>query len=196
VRGLDVLGALRRLGAVRQQRDARLLQPHHGLHESRAHVRELDEVLGPDLDVGAAVEQQERLARHRHEHRQRRPVDAAGALHVEQPGRERRARRAARHERLRAPVGDRVHRLDDRGLGRRPHRARGIRGLGDRDRSVDYLDAGRGLDLARGPEQEHADRAVGSRQRRAARDLGGTGIGPVGVERDRQRLSGHCRTTA
>ena len=49
--------------AVGQQRDARALEPDHGLHERRAHVRELDEVLGPHLDVRAAVEQQERAAR-------------------------------------------------------------------------------------------------------------------------------------
>ena len=63
VRGDDDLGALGRLGAVGEQRHARRGDAADGLHERRAHVRELDQVLGPDLDVRARVEQQERRAR-------------------------------------------------------------------------------------------------------------------------------------
>ena len=53
------------LRAVGQQRDARALDALDRLHEGRAHVRELDEVLGADVDVGAGVEQQERRCRAR-----------------------------------------------------------------------------------------------------------------------------------
>ena len=77
----------------------------------------------------------------RQRQRERRPVDAAVAPEVEQRGRERRAGRAAGHERLRAAVGDRAGRLDDRRLRRRAHRVRGVGLLGDRDRGVDDLDA-------------------------------------------------------
>ena len=63
VRRDDDLRALGRLRAVGQQRHARGRHAGHGLHERRAHVRELDEMLRADLDVRARVEQQERLAR-------------------------------------------------------------------------------------------------------------------------------------
>ena len=72
VRRDDDLGALGRLRAVGEQRHARRRDAADGLHERRAHVRELDQVLGPDLDVGARVEQQERRARDRDDDRQRR----------------------------------------------------------------------------------------------------------------------------
>ena len=156
VRGDDVLGPLGRLGAVGEQRHARALDPHHGLHERRAHVGELDEVLGPHLDVRAAVEQQERAAGHGHEHGERWPVDPARAFHVKQAGRERGAGRAAGDERVGAAVGDRAHRLHDRGVGRGAHRARRVGGLRDRDRGVDDLDPGRRRELGGGPEDEHA----------------------------------------
>ena len=77
-------------------------RPRARPRERRAHERELDEVLGPHLDVGADVEQQERRAGDRHGDRERRAVDAAGALDVEQ--RRRRApRRSSRRRRARRP---------------------------------------------------------------------------------------------
>ena len=168
--------------------------PDHGLHERRAHVRELHEVLGPHLDVRAAVQQQERAARHRHERGERRAVDAAGAFHMEQPGRERGAGGAAGDERVGPAGGDGADGLDDRGVGLRAHGARGIGGLGDRDRGVDDLDAVGRLDLGGRAEHEHPELAGRGGERGAARDLGGTGVGAVGVEGDRQLLSsGHGR---
>ena len=126
---------------------------HHGLHERRAHVGELDEVLGPDGDVRAAVEQQERLAGHGHEHGERRPVDAARALDVEQAGGERGAGGAAGDERVGAAVGD----------GRaRPGRSRpsastrtaraGSAALAIETGASTTSTPGRGLDLRRGAE--------------------------------------------
>jgi hypothetical protein len=186
VRGDDVLGALGGLLAVGEQRHARALDPHHDLHEGRAHVGELDEVLGPHGDVRARVEQQERGAGNRHDDRQRRAVHAAGALEAEERGGERGAGRAAGDDRLRATGGDRLDGLHDRGLGRRAHGPRGVGGLRDRDRGVDDLDAGAGQ-LAGGAEQDHVDPALGG-EGGAARHLRGAEVGPVRVDRDRDPL--------
>ena len=177
-----------------EQRDARALEPDHRLHERRAHVRELDEVLGPHLDVGAAVEQQERPPGDRHEHRQRRAVHAAGALDVEQPRGERGAGRAARHERVGAAVGDRADRLHDRGRpASRAPRARGRRALAIETGASTISTPGAGSICAGRPEHEHAHLAARGGERGAARDLGGAGVGAVRVEGDRQLLSGHGR---
>ena len=194
VGGDDVLGALGRLGAVGQQRDARARDAHHRLHERGAHVRELDELLGPHVDVRAAVEQQERAPGNGHEHGERRAVDAARSFHVKQAGGERGAGRAAGDQRVGAPVGDGTHGLHDRGVRRVADGAGRIRGLRDRDGRVDHRDAGRGSDLRRRSEDEHAQRAAGGGERGAARHLCGAGVGAVGVERDRQ-VSGHRRTS-
>ena len=190
---LHVLGPLRRLGAVGEQGDARALDAEHRLHEGRAHVRELDQVLGPHLDVRAAVQEQERPPGHRDEHGQRRPVDAARSFHVKQAGGEGGAGRAAGDERVGVAAGHGPDRLDDRGLGRRADGTRRVGGLRDRDGGVDDLHARGRRDLARRPEDEHADVAARGREGRAARDLAGAGVGPVRVERDRQLLSGHGR---
>ena len=147
----------------------------------------------------------------RHEHGERRAVHAARAFHVKQPRREGGAGRAAGDERVRIPGGDGADGLDDRGLRGRAHGARRVGGLGDRDRGVDDLHPGRGeagrpaprsattsgirpAQFGGRPEDEHADVARGGGERRAARDLGGAGVGPVRVERDRQLLSGHAAT--
>ena len=181
----QVRRALGRLLAVGQQRHARVVDAHRRLRERRAHVRELDQVLGPAAGVGADVEQQHRRgARDRHRQRQRGPVDAAVASHVEQAGGERRAGRPAGHERLRAAFGDRPGGLDDRGVRGRADRERGVGGLRDRDRRVDELDpVGSRADLGGGPEQEHLDPLSG-RQRCSRGDLARSEIGPARIHGD------------
>ena len=57
---LDPGVALALLLADRQQRDARPVHAQHALGEDRAHARELGEVLGGRVGVGADVEQHER----------------------------------------------------------------------------------------------------------------------------------------
>ena len=97
-------------------------------------------------------------------------------LDVEQARRERRARRAAGDERLRAILGDRARRLHDRGLGRRAHRDDGIGRLGDRHRRVDDLDAvGHVADRVGRAEQQHAD-ALCRRDGGARGNLGRTEV--------------------
>ena len=93
------------------------------------------------LGVGADVEQRHRVAGHGQRQRQRRAVDAARALDVEQPRRQRRAGAAGADQRLGAALGDRARGLHDRGLRRRARRAHRVGALGDRDRRVDDLDA-------------------------------------------------------
>ena len=74
----DQRRALDRLAAVGQQRDARALDAEDRRRQRRAHERELHEVLGADLGVGADVEQRDRRAAAGtgQRDRQRRAVDA------------------------------------------------------------------------------------------------------------------------
>ena len=65
--------------------DARALDAEHGARERGAHEGELHEVLGPGLDVGADVEQQDRRAGDRHRQRERRAVDARARLMLNRP---------------------------------------------------------------------------------------------------------------
>jgi hypothetical protein len=184
VGGHDVARAARRLLAVGEQRHTRALEPVDRLHEGGAHMRELDEVLGPHLDVGADVEQQERRLGGRHHDRQRRTVDAPRAPDLEEAGGQHRAGRAAGDERVRPTRRDRPDGLDDRGLRRGTDGTGGVGGLGDRHRGVDDLDAGRRVaEPRRRAEQQDVDAALG-REGRAARHFAGPEIGSVRVQRD------------
>ena len=110
--------------------------PVHGLHERRAHVGELDEVLGPHLVVGAGVEQQDLPARHRQQHRDRGAVDAADAPDVQRPkrpgrrpwGRPRRAPSASPAATARAALHDRRVLLRPHRADAAPRRCRSTRG--------------------------------------------------------------------
>jgi hypothetical protein len=148
-------------------------------------VGELHEVLGPHGDVGAGVEQQERRAGHRHQHGERRrwiprarlisKRPAASAAPVEPPETSASARPSA--------TARTAWTIEASGS---PRTARTGPRLGDRDRRVDDLDALGRLDLAGRAEQQHAH-AVLRAASGAARDLGGTEIGPVRVDRDGDR---------
>ena len=65
VRLHDLLRPLLRLLPYRQQPDARAADAVHGLHVGGTHARELDEPLGALVDVGAAVEDEDRAAGNR-----------------------------------------------------------------------------------------------------------------------------------
>ena len=100
----DLLAALAGLLADREQADPRALDPEHRLAEGGAEEGELDQVLGADLDVGADVEEEHRLAGDRQLHGERRPLHA---LEPPQPEGRRRHRRPGRagadHRRRRRP---------------------------------------------------------------------------------------------
>ena len=90
-------------------------QPHLGigssedlLGEDRAHVRELEQVLGSRVGVGAGVEQHRRAALRRDRDGDRRPHHARDPPQVEQPGREHRAGVPGGDDRVRAALGDRA----------------------------------------------------------------------------------------
>ena len=120
VRVDDDRRAARGLLAVGEQADARALDAEHAARERRAHEGELDEVLGPHLGVGADVEQRHRLAGHRQRQGERRAVDAAGALDVEQRRRPAPRRWSPPETSASAsPLGDRAGGAHDRGLGLR-----------------------------------------------------------------------------
>ncbi len=89
--------------AHRQQPHARPRHPEHAAAEGRAHEGELDQLLGPHLDVGADVEQQRPAAGDRHQHGERRPVHAAHALARAAAPRPAPRRWSRRYERIGAP---------------------------------------------------------------------------------------------
>jgi hypothetical protein len=185
---LDERRALRRLGPVGQQPDARALDAEDGVGQRGAHEGELDEVLRAHLDVRAHVDERHRVAGDRDRQRERRAVDAAGALDLEQAGGQRGAGRAGGDERVGLPGGDGARRLDHRGLTFGARCAGGVGRLGDRQRRVDDRDVPRDVaDLRGGPEQRDAHATLGG----AERDLAGAEVGPVGVDRDRR---GHQET--
>ena len=150
--------------------------------ERRAHERELDEVLGADLGVGADVEQRHRLAGDRERERERRARDARVAADVEEPRGQRGAGRAGRDERVRVTGGDGARGAHDRGVRLLARGGDGVGGLRDRDRGIDDLDARRGrAELVGGAEEQDAD-ALRGRERGPGSDLGRAEISAVGVD--------------
>ena len=121
--------------------------------------------------------------------RQRRAVDAARALDVERPRRQRRAGAAGAHERLRAALGDRAWRparSRPRGVARAA--CTGSLGLRDRDRRVDHLHArGRLAELGGRPEQQHARAVRRAASAAPAATSAGPEVGAVAVDRDDRR---------
>ena len=82
VGGDHVGGALARFLADAEQPDPRSLDAEHRFAEGGAEEGELDQVLRADDDVGTDIEKEDRLARHRHPHGERRslhPVQAPKA---------------------------------------------------------------------------------------------------------------------
>ena len=82
------------------------LDAEHRLAEGGAEEGELDQVLGAHVDVGADVEEEDRLARHRELHREGRPLHALQAAQAEGGRRHRRPGRAGADHRRGAPLGD------------------------------------------------------------------------------------------
>ena len=145
-------------------------------------MRELDEVLGPHLDVGARVEQQERRAGHRDDDRQRRAVDAAGALEAEQRGGQRGAGRAAGDERVGAPeaTASTACTIEDSGVARTARAGSGALAI-ETGASTTSTSAAVPISAA-GPNR--ITRTPLAASGGAPRHLGGAEVGPVGVDRD------------
>ena len=132
---------------------------------------------GAHLDVRADVQQQHGPPGHRHDHRERRPVDAAAAASRAAARRPARRRSSpARHERLRAAVGDRARRLDDRGVRPRAHRLR---------RLVAFVIAS-GASTTSMPREARAERCRDLR-RGTEEDAAGARGGGLGARRRRPR---------
>ena len=195
--GRDYAGRpFRRLLAIREQADARARDAEHGARERRAHERELDQMLGANLDVGTDVEHQHGRARDRNRDRKRGTMDAPRALDVEEPGRDRGAGRAAGDERVGVTRRDRPRRAYDRRLGRRADGLGRIGRLGDRDRRIDDGDAvGHVTDLGGRTEESHVDAIPRRRQRRAGGHLGDAQVRSVRIHGHRHRRA-HGRRTA
>src|SRR5205085_1805602 len=162
---VSLLGLL----ADREQAHVRLRDPEESLREDRAHVAELEQLVGPRVGVRARVEEDGGTASRRNGHRDRGAMDTADPADLDQAGGEHRAR---------------VPRGDDRGR-TRPHEparddegALGLRAHGVR-RLVVHPDRVRGFDEheparveARRAHEDRLDRA-GAGLERARDDLVG-----------------------
>ena len=182
--------AAARFASIREQCHARAFLPEHGSGERSPHESELDEVLAADLNVGADIKQCHGATRNWHRRCQRRAVDAACALDFEQSGGKRRAGRAGADERIGFALRYGARSLDDRGLGSGARCARWVGLLRDRDRRVDHFDPfGYLTDLLGRAVDADLDAKL-SGDRSAGRYFGGSKIGPVRVDRDRDAHRG------
>jgi hypothetical protein len=105
-----------------QQADPRVLHAEDVLGKDRAHGRELDEVVGLGVHVGADVEQHDRAGGGDHVGRERRTVDPADAPKAEDRGGHRGAGRAGADHRIGVAVADQIRGDDDRGAALRAQR--------------------------------------------------------------------------
>ncbi len=197
VRGEHAGRALARLLAHRQEAHGGPLDPDHRLHEARAHVRELDEVLGAHLHARAGIEQEHGPAGDRHQDRQRRAVDALDALDRQGRGGQRRAGAAGGHERVCPAVAHRGGSLDDRGVALRADRGHRLLARLDGLGRVHDLGARAGGpgDLSRRAEQQYGEPGAGDPFGDCARPL----VGAVRVDRDHsssESTPGCCTTTS
>ena len=171
--------------------DARALDAVHDARERRAHERELDEVLGAHLRVGAHVEQRHRLAGHRERERERRARDAgsrrmwkspaASAVPVEPAATSASASPAATARAART--------IEESGSWRVAATASAAFAI-DTGESTISTPGGR-AELVGGPEEQDAH-ALRGRDRGAGSDLGWAEISAVGVDGDRD---GHSRSS-
>ena len=115
--------------------------PQHRLAEGGAEEGELDEVLGADLDVGADVEKEHRLARDRQLDGERRALNALQPAQAEGGGGHRRPGRAGAGHRAGAPLGDVAGGAHNRGLLLGANRGNRILRVGDPLGGGDHLNA-------------------------------------------------------
>ena len=150
---LELVRALQFLGADVEQLHPRPLQLEHHPRISRAHHRELDEIVGVALGIGAEIEHdQVVVAERRQQSGERRPVD---------PGHGAKRQLGHRHHRPGIAAGD--HRLRLAVLHRGDGEAHG-RGLGAADRLAGLVVAGN--DVVAMDDLAHRG------ERRMARQLG------------------------
>ena len=113
-RALDPGVALALLLADRQQGDARVGDAEDALGEDRAHPRELGEVLGGRVRVGADVEQDHRAGRGHHLDRERRTIDAGQPAEPQDGRRHAGAGVAGGHHGVGLATPDEIHGHQDR----------------------------------------------------------------------------------
>lgn len=117
------------------------IDPEDRRGERCAHERELDQMLGANLGVGADVQQRAGVSRNRQRNRERWAMHAPPTLDVEQAGCKGGPGRAAADQCVSVARRDSLGRLHDRGLGRAANGTDGVGGLCNRHRRVDDLHA-------------------------------------------------------
>ena len=182
---------LLRLLADREQAHLGVREAEDLLGEDRAHVGELEQVLGAGVGVGAAVEQHRRAVARRDRHGDRRAHHAREAADLEQAGGEHRAGVAGRDHRVGPPLGDRAAGCDERAVRLRAH------GLGRLLVHRDHLLGDDELEPARVERRgavEHRDDPVRRRLERAGDDLVRAAVAAHGVDGnpDGHGLRGWC----
>ena len=115
---------LLRLLSDGQERDLGILDAHDLVREDRAHVRELEEVLGPGVGVRACVDEDRRAADRRQRDRDRRAVHVGQPADLEQARGQRRPGVPRRDDSVGGSVADCPARAEERALPLLPHRLR------------------------------------------------------------------------
>ena len=161
------------------------------LGEDRAHVRELDEVLGARVCVGARVEQDRGAALGGNDDADRRAHHAGEAAEGEQAGREHRARVPGGDDRVRVVFADRAAGGDERAVRLRLHGLRRLLVHADRLGRLDELEALR-IEAGR-TEQDRLD-LFGGRVDRAGDHLFRPAVTPQRVDRDADHYGAGVRS--
>ncbi len=175
------LVALLRLLPDREQADVRLRPVEDLLGEDRAHVRELEQVLGAGIGVRPRVDQHRGTPPGGDDDRDPRPQDAGDPAEDDQAGSEHRAGVARRDNGIGVTLGDRAAGEDERAL---RLAANGLRGLlVHRDR-LGRLDEVEPVGLQAGGAVQDRDDPVGRRFDRPRDDLVRPAVASHGVDRN------------
>ncbi len=175
------LVALLPLLADREQPDLGIRDAQDLAAEDGAHRRELEQVLGAGIGIGAGVDEDARTALRGDRHADRRPQHARDAPQLDQPGREHRTGVPGRDDRVGGALRNRAHRRDERAVRLRAD------GLGrllvhlDHPGRLTQLQAVR---LDPGSAEEDGLDRVASRLQGPCHDLGRAAIAAHRIDRD------------
>ena len=166
MRFADELVPLLGLLPDREERDRRPRQPDDLLREDGAHVRELHQVLGSGIRVGAGVDQDGRAAERRNGDGDGRTVDVGQPADLEEARGEHRARVAGADHRVGRPLVHGPAGQEERALPLLPYGVRGLLVHGHDLLGRDDLEAaGERLEHLGATEEDRRDLVRGSGER-------------------------------
>jgi hypothetical protein len=173
------------LFADREQPHLGIRDLEHFLGEDGAHLRELEQVLGPGIRVRAGVDEHRRAVPGRNDDGDRRPVDVREPPHVEEARSEHGAGVPGRDDGLGGALAHRAAGGHERAVGLGAHGLGGLLVHLDHLRRLDVLEPAR---VEPGRAEDHRLDPVGGSLERACDDFLGRPVPARRVNCD----SGHC----